>query len=46
MDNEAKAIKSWAPGVFVAAATMAVAFLLWVFVRESTPAHHEDFEPA
>jgi ACS family D-galactonate transporter-like MFS transporter len=37
---------SWASGVFVAATIMAIAFVLWVFVRERTPGHHEEFEPA
>jgi MFS family permease len=37
---------SWAPGVFVAVGMMAVAGVLWIFVRERTPGHHEEFEPA
>jgi ACS family D-galactonate transporter-like MFS transporter len=37
---------SWAPGVFVAVGIMVVAAILWVFVREHLPGHHEDVAPA
>jgi MFS transporter, ACS family, D-galactonate transporter len=37
---------SWAPGVFVAVALMVIAGLMWVFVREKFPGHHEDPAPA
>ena len=37
---------SWAPGVFVAVGIMVVAGILWAFVREHLPGHHEDPVPA
>jgi MFS family permease len=37
---------SWAPGVFTAAGLMIAAGILWAFVREHLPGHHEDPMPA
>jgi MFS family permease len=37
---------SWAPGVFLAVGLMVVAGLMWVFIRERLPGHHEDPIPA
>jgi ACS family D-galactonate transporter-like MFS transporter len=36
----------WSTGVYVAVGIMVAALILWAFVRERLPGHHEDFEPA